>query len=217
MNFSRSLAVFCCSIVFFHCLSGCAPRPASDGNGDDELISSSGDPSGVKPSETLVAQKPEAASKKQILPFSHPGKLSESDIEQILAEKSPEEATLINLRFVSIALLLFEVIYDRYPTEEEGIAILLDPPVTPKGEKREPIAREILLRDGWGNPIQYRHSVWEGNLPGFEVWSWGPDGAESADDIQPDFMDEIVKTAAMIEAGALDEMKSATAEANADQ
>ena len=214
---ARFFVVLFASFVCVLFYTGCAPRPASEKAGDDEMVSSSGIQSGVEPSETLSAQSTPPQSNDPILPFSHPGKMSEADIERILSEKSPEEATLINLRFVSIALLLFEVIYDRYPTEGEGLAILLDPPLTPKGEKREPIAREILLRDGWGNPIQFKLATWEGNLPGFEVWSWGPDGNESADDIRPDFMDEIVKTAAMIEAGALDEMKSATGEAKAGQ
>ena len=42
-------------------------------------------------------------------------------------------------------------------------------------------------------------------------------GDESEDDIRPDFMDEIVKTAAMIEAGALDQMDSATSESSSDR
>ena len=181
------------------------------------MVSTAEELSEPGPAETLASADSQNKAKSNVLPFSHPGNLSESDIERILAEKSPEEATLINLRFVSIALLLFEVIYDRYPTEEEGLAILLEPPVTPDGEQRDPIAREILLQDGWGNPIQFRLEAWENDLPGFAVWSWGPDGDESDDDIEPDFMDEIIKTAAMIEAGALDEMKSASDEVEADQ
>ncbi len=213
MHFLKSVSIFPFLFLCIFNLTGCAPRPASEEGGDDGMISSSGKISEPGPAETLASSSPQKNSVNQVLPFPAPGKMSEMDIERILAEKTPDEATLINLRFVSIALLLFDVIYDRYPSEEEGLTILLDPPVTPQGEKRDPIAREILLKDGWGNPIQYRLDTWENDLPGFAVWSWGPDGDESSDDILPDFMDEIVKTAAMIEAGALDEMKSATDEA----
>ena len=193
-------------------LSGCAPRPASEESGDDLVVGTSDPQTAPGAEKTLASPTVTGKKKEEVLPFPHPAKLSESDIEQILSKKTPEEATLINLRFVSIALLLFDVIYDRYPTSEEGLAILLDPPVTPEGKKRDPIAREILLKDGWGNPIQYRLDTWEGDLPGFAVWSHGPDGKQGGDDIQPDFMDEIIKTAAMIEAGALDEMRSASDE-----
>ncbi|MCA9431457.1 MAG: type II secretion system protein GspG [Candidatus Omnitrophica bacterium] len=217
MNLQRSFAISLLLFGSMFILTGCAPKPASEEGGDDAMIVSGVDDSEPAAVETMEASTPKSQPEKEILPFPHPGKMSEADIEKILSEKPPKEATMINLRFVSIALLLFQVIYDRYPTEEEGLAILLNPPMTPDGEKRDPIARPILIEDGWGNPIQYRHATWDNDLPGFEVWSWGPDGDESEDDIRPDFMDEIVKTAAMIEAGALDQLDSATSESSSDQ
>lgn len=192
-------------------LSSCAPRPASE-EGEEDITVSQGLDAGAEENPTLQPADGTSAAN-DAFPFgAQPGKFSEEDIQQILSEKSPEEATQINLRFICLALLHFRDVYGRYPTEEEGLAIFLDPPVTPEGVKRNPIAQEILIQDGWKNPIQYRSAVWEDDLAGFEVFSWGPDGAESEDDIRPDYMEEIIKTAAMIEAGALEEMRAQNGE-----
>lgn len=73
------------------------------------------------------------------------------------------------------ALDTFYATYGRYPSNEEGLAILM--------QKTEKLSESLLtekqkLVDPWGNPYQY-------NQPGrngpYEVISYGADGREGGD------------------------------------
>ena len=81
------------------------------------------------------------------------------------------------------ALERFYVHMDRYPTTEEGLKVLVDPPA---GEEagadqkwRGPYIKQ-LRNDPWGNPYQY-------SFPGthhptsFDIWSRGADGADGGE------------------------------------
>lgn len=74
----------------------------------------------------------------------------------------------------------FYVNMDRYPTSEEGVKVLLDPPTNDENKKwRGPYIKQ-LRNDPWGNPFQYA-------VPGthhptsFDLWSRGADGADGGD------------------------------------
>lgn len=74
------------------------------------------------------------------------------------------------------ALTLFRTDNDRYPTTEEGLTILRNPPPDVTGATRQPyITKEIPL-DPWGQPYQYE---WPGPLGeySFTLRSLGADGA----------------------------------------
>jgi len=60
----------------------------------------------------------------------------------------------------------------RYPTSEEGLAILASQTVAGAPLKNLP-------NDPWGNAYQYR-SPGEGNRP-YDLWSWGADGQEGGE------------------------------------
>ena len=77
------------------------------------------------------------------------------------------------------ALERFYVHMDRYPTADEGLNVLVDPPANDDGKKwRGPYVKQ-LRNDPWGNPYQY-------SFPGahhptsFDIWSRGADGGEGA-------------------------------------
>jgi len=73
------------------------------------------------------------------------------------------------------ALERFYVHLDRYPTPDEGLKVLVDPPANDEDKKwRGPYIKQ-LRDDPWGHPYQYA-------FPGthhptsFDLWSAGADG-----------------------------------------
>jgi len=77
----------------------------------------------------------------------------------------------------------FYVNMDRYPTAEEGLKDLVDPPAGTEASAdskwRGPYIKQ-LRNDPWGNPYQYA-------LPGthhptsFDIWSRGADGQDGGE------------------------------------
>jgi general secretion pathway protein G len=74
----------------------------------------------------------------------------------------------------------FYVHMDRYPTPEEGLKALVDPPADDADKKwRGPYIKQ-LRDDPWGHPYQYR-------VPGahhtasFDIWSRGADGVDGGE------------------------------------
>ena len=74
----------------------------------------------------------------------------------------------------------FYIHMDRYPTADEGLKVLVDPPTNDDGKKwRGPYIKQ-LRNDPWDNPYQYA-------FPGthhptsFDIWSRGPGGANGGD------------------------------------
>jgi len=74
----------------------------------------------------------------------------------------------------------FYVNMDRYPTTEEGLKVLVDPPTTEDAKSwRGPYIKQ-LRNDPWGTPIQYR-------FPGvhhptsFDIWSRGEGGQDGGE------------------------------------
>lgn len=84
------------------------------------------------------------------------------------------------------ALEFYKLDNKRFPTADQGLEALItkpsSPPVPRNYNPAGYIKREALL-DPWDGPFQYR-------IPGthnpytFDLWSFGPDGVESEDDIR---------------------------------
>jgi len=78
------------------------------------------------------------------------------------------------------ALERFYVQMDRYPTAEEGLKVLVEPPAGDDAKKWRGPYIKLLRNDPWGNPYQY-------SIPGthnpasFDVWSRGEDGADGGE------------------------------------
>ena len=69
---------------------------------------------------------------------------------------------------------------DRYPTMEEGLKVLIDPPTSDdKAKWRGPYIKQ-MRNDPWGRSYQYR-------VPGvhhatsFDLWSQGADGTDGGE------------------------------------
>ncbi|NNL66432.1 MAG: type II secretion system major pseudopilin GspG [Myxococcales bacterium] len=72
-----------------------------------------------------------------------------------------------------------------YPTTEQGLDALINRPSSPPEPKRyQPdgyLQKRKLPEDPWGQPYQYR-SPGERNPRGFDLWSYGADGAPGGSD-----------------------------------
>ena len=84
---------------------------------------------------------------------------------------------------LTLALKLYEVDNGRYPTTEQGLKALLEKPAAPpmpKNWKGPYLEQEPL--DPWKKSYGYRYP---GTHPprDYDLFSLGPDGAESEDDI----------------------------------
>lgn len=81
---------------------------------------------------------------------------------------------------IESAIERFYVHMDRYPSPDEGLKVLVDPPANDESKKwRGPYIKQ-LRNDPWGNEYQYR-------VPGvhhtssFDLWSRGTDGADGGE------------------------------------
>jgi general secretion pathway protein G len=74
----------------------------------------------------------------------------------------------------------FYIHMDRYPTTEEGLKVLVDPPAGDASKQwRGPYIKQ-LRNDPWGNPYQY---VCPGthHPTSYDIWSRGKDGADGGE------------------------------------
>lgn len=98
---------------------------------------------------------------------------------------TPNEARIAaasqEIRTMGTALDLYSMHNSRYPTTEQGLKALVEKPSDAKRfQKGGYLKGKSVPKDPWDNPYVY-------NAPGrsgeFEVYSLGPDGRESDDDI----------------------------------
>ncbi len=78
------------------------------------------------------------------------------------------------------ALEFYRMDNSFYPTTEQGLEALIARPTSPPEPRRyQPdgyLQKKTLPLDPWGQPYQYR-SPGEFNPRGFDLWSYGADGA----------------------------------------
>lgn len=84
-----------------------------------------------------------------------------------------------NIAEMESALERFYIHLDRYPTTEEGLSVLSEAPAEGADKWRGPYVKK-LREDPWGNAFQYRSPSTRGS-GGFDVWSFGSDGAEGGE------------------------------------
>lgn len=92
----------------------------------------------------------------------------------------------IQMKNIEDALEAFRVDMRRYPTEDEGIAVLwdaemLDDPDETLAESWAGYMRDPTPLDPWNNEWQYTDQT-EDDGRAYELWSFGPDGEEDTDD-----------------------------------
>lgn len=83
----------------------------------------------------------------------------------------------------NVPLFKYRTDTGNYPTTDQGLKALLVKPGNDRGRWRGPyINGEQDLVDDWGNELRYRFPGVK-NTGGYDLYSLGPDGKESADDI----------------------------------
>lgn len=76
----------------------------------------------------------------------------------------------------------FYVQMDRYPTTEEGLQVLVNPPSGDDANKwRGPYVKQ-LRNDPWGNPYQYVNPGTH-HPSSYDIWSRGKAGVDGPDNI----------------------------------
>ena len=95
--------------------------------------------------------------------------------------KRPNVASLFVHLSMSTPLVAFKNDLGRFPTTAEGLAALLRCPPGLEGRWQGPYLEELPL-DPWGHPYQYRSPATK-STKGYDLWSFGPDGVASDDDI----------------------------------
>lgn len=80
------------------------------------------------------------------------------------------------------ALKLFESEYGRFPTDDEGLDALANPPAKDDGSENDTAYLEKgVPTDPWGNAYGYKNPG-EKNTRFVDLWSAGPDGQDGTDD-----------------------------------
>lgn len=83
------------------------------------------------------------------------------------------------------ALGMYELDNGHYPTTEQGLISLLQKPTAepvPANWNGPYLKKKSIPKDPWGRDYVY-HSPGVHNTDGYDLFSNGPDGVESADDI----------------------------------
>ena len=97
------------------------------------------------------------------------------------SEHSKIAAVHVDIANIGVALDAYELDFGRYPSTEEGLRALINPPQDPT-RWRGPYLKSGP-KDAWGNPYIYRYPG-QHNVNGYDLYSFGPDGQEGgADDI----------------------------------
>lgn len=78
------------------------------------------------------------------------------------------------------ALERFYINMDRYPTSEEGLAVLAQPPADAGTKWRGPYIKKLRV-DPWGNDYQYQCPGTH-NPTSYDIWSKGPGTTDGGTD-----------------------------------
>ena len=94
----------------------------------------------------------------------------------------PKQWVTDDLSNLGTQMDVFKEQYGRYPTTEEGLDVLIHKPSDRAIAEKWVQQLLFIDSDAWGRPYRYR-SPGRRNPQAFDVYSLGPDGVESADDI----------------------------------
>lgn len=104
-----------------------------------------------------------------------------SNLDSILGSGNRETARIFVSETLEAPLMQYRINMNAYPTTEQGLEALLKAPSENAAGWQGPYIKK-LPKDPWGMPYQYR-SPGTHNPGSYDIWSFGPDKAESADDI----------------------------------
>ncbi len=102
----------------------------------------------------------------------------------IFSGQQEKVASMFVKQTLDTALVPYRLDVGNYPTTEQGLKALITAPAGKEAKWKGAYLKELPL-DPWDNPYQYRYPGTKNinGARGYDAWSWGPDGTESADDI----------------------------------
>ncbi len=105
----------------------------------------------------------------------------------LMGTKEDAQAGVVKIQMNTIqdALKQFRFVYDRYPTDEEGLKVLWDKTTMTDetdSKKWKPFLEKPVPKDNYGNEWGYRQKSEHGNEDTFDLWSYGKDRQEGTDD-----------------------------------
>ena len=86
-------------------------------------------------------------------------------------------ATKVQIRNIQVALDTYRMNHSRYPTTEEGLEILKNPPDRDRGYI------DVIPKDSWNNEFQYKSPGERGDV---DLWSLGRDGQAGGEGLDAD-------------------------------
>lgn len=104
-----------------------------------------------------------------------------TNLDRILGGGNREVARIFVNETMEVPLMTYRVHMGNYPSTEEGLEALVRRPSEDATNWQGPYVRD-LPKDPWGNPYQYRFPG-EINTDTYDLWSWGPDGRDSDQNI----------------------------------
>ena len=93
-----------------------------------------------------------------------------------------DQRAATDIKTLSTALGMYKVQSGSLPTSEQGLEVLVTRPASAKRWRK---ILDELPKDPWGNPYKYNRPG-KKNAHGYDLYSLGPDGVESEDDIGND-------------------------------
>lgn len=93
-------------------------------------------------------------------------------------QPAKETAARLQIENFAMALDSFLVDVGRYPSTQEGLAVLRTKPAAAADKWNGPYLKKELPADPWGNPYVYRAP---GRSGGYEIVSFGADGREGGE------------------------------------
>lgn len=105
----------------------------------------------------------------------------------VLSRKKDADKDLAKVQLKSIerALEGFQLKYDRWPSDEEGLAVLWSKDTLSADADATKWSAELkapIPTDKWGTPWGYRSVSEHGDETKFDLWSNGPDKQEGTED-----------------------------------
>lgn len=105
------------------------------------------------------------------------------NVDKIFGQNQEAIARLFANESLKVPLSTYKIHIGSYPSTEEGLQALITAPANRSERWKGPyLESRSLPLDPWNNPYQYRYPGTK-NADRYDVWSMGPDGRESADDI----------------------------------
>jgi general secretion pathway protein G len=93
-----------------------------------------------------------------------------------------EQRVESDIQAISTQLKTYEMLNLTYPTTAQGLEALVRKPTTEPVPRRWRQLLEEVPLDPWGTPYQYAYPG-KRNPRGYDLYSFGPDRQESADDL----------------------------------